>query len=235
MWLLLHGTPLTPEVWDGVRPDLERVYPVAAPTLPRPMGTGNVQAELAAKVIGGLDTKAKLHVVGHSFGGQVALEVALLAPHRIATLSVLCSRASPFPAFATTAASLRAGNRPDLDSSLHRWFVPDEVEAGGPVVDYTRRCIEQADHNMWADELDAIATYDRTAQLASINVPTTLIAAELDQVGTPEAMSTAAASMPHSTYQLVAGASHMSQFLHPDTLAARLLRFTAVATPPSRS
>ena len=130
-WVLLHGTPLTPRVWDEVGAILAMSRPVVAPALPRP-GT---QAEIAGRVLASLeDTRAPLHVVGHSFGGQVAIEVALAAPLRLASLTILCSRATPFPAFAASAESLRRGDPLDLPGSLARWFLPDELAADGPIV-----------------------------------------------------------------------------------------------------
>lgn len=43
-----------------------------------------------------------------SRAGQVAIDFALLAPRRAQTLTVVCSRDTPFPAFAAAAARLRA-------------------------------------------------------------------------------------------------------------------------------
>jgi 3-oxoadipate enol-lactonase len=107
-WVLLHGTPLTPAVWDGVAAHLgPRGYvlcPVAAPA----GDAADAPAELAARLAsshGGLPDQ--MHVVGHSFGGQVALDLALLAPGRVRALTLICSRDTPFPAFAAAAAGRR--------------------------------------------------------------------------------------------------------------------------------
>jgi pimeloyl-ACP methyl ester carboxylesterase len=221
-WLLLHGTPLTPQVWDGIRPYLEAERPVAAPLLPRPADSRAPQAEIAQAVLASLPATGPLHVVGHSFGGQVALEVAIAAPLAVASLTILCSRATPFPAFAATAASLRHGDPLDIEGSLARWFLAEELSTNGSVVRYARTCLTGADRGAWADDLDAIATYDRTDELNTINIPTTVIAAEHDKVGTPTDMRSLATAVPNSSFELVPDASHMSQFLHPEALAERL-------------
>ncbi|MGN6694476.1 MAG: alpha/beta fold hydrolase [Aquihabitans sp.] len=223
-WLLLHGTPMSPEVWDGVGPILADVRPVLAPQLRTPHGAVGAQAELAAAVLDDLPAGGDgLHVVGHSFGGQVAIEVALLAPERVRSLTILCSRAAPFPAFAGAAATVRSGSPVDVDGALARWFRPDQVAAGGAVVDYVCRCLDGVDRELWADELDAIAAYDRTDDLARIAVPVTLIAAELDQVGTVTEMAGMADRIPDARFELVTDAAHMSPFLEPAALAARFI------------
>ena len=226
-WLLLHGTPLTPRVWDEVGALLAMRRPVVAPALSGP----GAQTDIARRVLASLeDAQAPLHVVGHSFGGQVAIEVALAAPRRLASLTILCSRATPFPAFAASAESLRRGDPLDVQGSLARWFLPDELAADGPMVRFVRACIEGADRARWADDLQAIAGYDRTADLGRIAAPTRVIAAELDRVGTPGEMQALADAIPGAEFMLVPHASHMSQFLDPPALAERIAG-TSVTLP----
>jgi len=217
-WVLLHGTPLTPRVWDEVGALLAAGLPVVAPALPRP-GT---QTEIARRVLASLEGTQALHVVGHSFGGQVAIEVALAAPLRLASLTILCSRATPFPAFAASAESLRRGDPLDVQGSLARWFLPDELAADGPAVRFARACITGADRALWAGDLQAIAGYDRAGDLGRIDAPTRVIAAQFDGVGTPDEMQALAGAIPGAEFVLVPNASHMSQFLDPTALAERI-------------
>jgi pimeloyl-ACP methyl ester carboxylesterase len=224
-WLLLHGTPLTPAVWDGVTACLTRSGTVFAPAI-TPVGDArDAQGALAARLTTEIARPAgRLHVVGHSFGGQVALDFALLVPQQVATLTLLCSRDTPFPAFAAAATRLRGGAPVDADAALSRWFTAAELDRGGPVVSYARRCLQQADRRSWAAALDAIARYDRAGRTASIRIPATLIAAELDQVSTPAAMSALANRLPRATLQILPGAAHMTPFTDPAALAELILR-----------
>lgn len=153
----------------------------------------------------------------------MALDFALLVPQRVATLTLLCSRDTPFPAFAAAAARLRSGDPVDADAVLGRWFTPPEVDRGGPVVSYARRCLQQADRRAWAAALDAIARYDRAARTASIRAPATLVAAELDRVSTPAAMS-AMAWPPRATLQVLPGAAHLTPFADPGALSQLIVR-----------
>jgi pimeloyl-ACP methyl ester carboxylesterase len=225
-WVLLHGTPLTPAVWDGVavhlRPPGHVVCPVAAPAVDAgdTPDSGDAAAKLAAWLAsprGGLPDR--MHVVGHSFGGQVALDLALLAPDRVRALTLICSRDTPFPAFAATAAALRRGDPVDPEAALGRWFTAAELHGNTPVVRYARRCLQQADRRSWAAALEAIAGYDRSDRVAAISVPVTLIAAELDQVSTPAAMSALASRLPRASLTVLSGAAHMSPFIDPTALA----------------
>jgi len=212
-WLLLHGTPLTPQVWDGVAGYLREYGPVWCPDVSPVAGVRDTQAALAAHLADGLDhSPQRLHVAGHSFGGQVAIEFALLAPERVRSLTVVCSRDTPFPAFAAAAARLRDGMGVDADTVLGRWFTPPELAAGGAVVSYARQCLLHADRTSWAAALDAIASYDRADRVGSIAVPCTLLAAEFDPVSTPAAMSDLAGRLPRASMHVMAGAAHMTPF-----------------------
>lgn len=234
-WVLLHGTPLTPAVWDGVAARLGPRGRVLCPTA-APAGVvteagevgdaADAPAELAAWLAsshGGLPDR--MHVVGHSFGGQVALDLALLAPGRVRALTLICSRDTPFPAFAATAAALRRGDPVDPDAALDRWFTAAELRGNSPVVQYARCCLQQADRRSWAAALEAIAGYDRSDRVAAISVPVTLIAAELDPVSTPAAMSALASRLPRASLTVLPGAAHMSPFIDPAALATLILRW----------
>lgn len=220
-WVFLHGTPLTPAVW---RPIAERFRTssttVSCPSLER---RGD-SAEHAARVARDLPQDARLHIVGHSFGGQVALDLALLLAddERLASLGVVCSRATPFPAFAATARGLRTGQAPDATTAIDRWFTASERATGSPVIDYARQCLHDADAEVWADALDSIARYDRETELAAITAPAVIIAAEYDAVSPPSAMRTMAARMPRAEFHVLHEESHMGPFLRPDITAAFL-------------
>ena len=76
-WILLHGTPLDPDVWADLKSALDE-QPVYAP--------------IAQRLISELPALAdRWDVVGYSFGGQIAIELALLAPDRVASLSLICT------------------------------------------------------------------------------------------------------------------------------------------------
>lgn len=229
-FLLLHGTPLSPQVWDGVRahldadsvaPDLTEMVDNAA--------AGCLQTQVAAAVLAALPGD-EIVVVGHSFGGQVAIEVALMAPERLAALVVVCSRHTPFPAFADGARAVRSGRPVDIDGGLRRWFTPQELAADPPVVEYARRRLRTAPRGPWAASLDAVATYDRALAVNRIATASSLFAARLDEVSPPAVMAELAAALPHASFEIVDAWAHMSPFADPAAFAARLVAAVQTAT-----
>lgn len=233
MWLLLHGVPLSPEVWGDVGAHLpgEIVVPDLTEAITSAPPAGVLQQRVAALVLAGLPD-GDLDVVGHSFGGQVGLEVALLAPQRVRRLIIVCSRHTPFPAFAIGARAVRGGERVDIDAGMRRWFTPSELAADGPAVSYARRQIARAPRPPWAAGLAASATYDRSAAVGGIGTRTALFAAGHDEVATPSVMAELARALPDAVLQVVDGWAHMSPFVDPAALAVRLTAAWPPGSPP---
>lgn len=226
-WLFLHGTPLSPAVWTEVASNLPGL--VWAPHITPTPGIANPQRQLAASVIhqarrtGG----ERWRVVGHSFGGQVALEIALIAPDLVEQLIIVCSRDTPFPPFAAAADGLEAGAPIDTDAALHRWFRPAEITARPAFMNDIAAQLMRADRRSWATALRGIAAFDAVPATSSIAVPATVIAAEYDSVGTPVAMREMAQRLAVAEFSIIPDASHMSLFLYP-------ARFAAAITADSR-
>ncbi|WP_207839244.1 alpha/beta fold hydrolase [Williamsia soli] len=224
-WLLLHGVPLTPAVWAPLVQRLPAAFAADAimPTMIATESSPDVQAGLAGELVRRHRQDARrLHVVGHSFGGQVALEFALQAPASVASLTLLCTRDTPFPAFARLAETVR--NSPiDPSQSIQRWFNTAEIEANGPAVRYARATLERADRTQWSAALTAISRFDCSERTGQITAPTTVIAADRDPVSSVSAMGEMADRIVDARMSVLADAGHMSPFSDPERLADLLL------------
>ena len=224
-WLLLHGTPLTPSVWDGVVPVLASRGEVVAPAVvPGPGPAARVHRALAEQLAADvMDSTSRWHVVGHSFGGQVALEIALQRPELVASLTLLCTRDTPYPPFAFAAEGILSGTV-DVDGALQRWFSPDELAADGPVVRYARATVATADHRAWSQALSAISVFDVSAAVGAIQCPVTVVSAGHDEVSDPSSMADMAARLRMSSFTVLEDAWHMSVFTDPVRLSGLMAR-----------
>ncbi|WP_328309574.1 alpha/beta fold hydrolase [Actinomycetospora sp. NBC_00405] len=225
--VLLHGTPFDADAWDPLLPLLagRRVVRFDA------RGHGVAAAvpvadyrRLAADVVAVLDhlDMTEAHVVGHSWGGETAQRVAVDHPDRVARLSLLCTRASPFPPFTALAATLRAGGA-DLESMLGRWFTDAERAEPDGVAATVRRRLRSADPQRWAEALEMIGTFDDLGDLAGIPVPVDVVAAELDGVSPPEHMTLIADAVPSGALHVLAGARHLVPLQRPEEVARLVL------------
>src|SRR5215510_12796252 len=96
--LLLHGWGGAIESFAPVLDDLHRSYSVAAFDLPGfgqsslpPTAWGSADyARLTLKLMECLQLDQP-HLIGHSFGGQVSIQLATVAPERVGKLVLVCS------------------------------------------------------------------------------------------------------------------------------------------------
>jgi pimeloyl-ACP methyl ester carboxylesterase len=216
-WVFLHGTPLSPTIWHPIADRIrDRATTVSCPSLD---SRGDSVAH-ATRIATALPDTALVNVVGHSFGGQVGIDLALILERdgRLGSLGVICSRATPFPAFAPTAGALRNGQAPDVDAAIARWFTPEERRENAPLVDYATKRLQDTDPQVWADALDSIARFDRSSELAQIFASTTLIAAEFDTVSPPDVMAEMASRLPRARLEVLRGTGHLGPFLRPEVV-----------------
>jgi 3-oxoadipate enol-lactonase len=221
--VLVHGTPLDLSSWDPlvaalhgrrtVRYDVRGHGSAKGVSVP---GIGELAADLIA-VLDRLDL-AEAHLVGHSWGGQIVLRAALDHPARVSRMTVVCSRAVPFPAFHTVADGLRAETA-DRTASLARWFPPEQLTRPDSLVAAVRTQLLGAETQAWAAALDMIADFDVLGELSALAVPVDVIAAEHDGVGTPEHMSRIAETVPHGTFRVAPGAYHLLPLQNPEFVA----------------
>ncbi|RZS64401.1 4-carboxymuconolactone decarboxylase /3-oxoadipate enol-lactonase [Agromyces ramosus] len=232
--VLLPSLGTTTELWDRVvaalRPTLPAVRilrvdlpghgasPVARDPLTIP--------ELAEGVLRVVDEVGggRFHVAGDSLGGVIALELAVAASDRIASLTMLASgaRIGTAEGWAERAASVRASGTASLvGGSAQRWFAPGylEREPDGPGGRALRLLVD-VDDESYARCCEALGGFDRTVEATGLAVPALFVAGEHDGVTTTEAMRALAAEVPGARFVELAGSAHLPPLDRPDEVAA---------------
>ena len=225
--VLVHGTPLDAAAWSGLVPAVAAQHRVitydlrghgSERSVPLP-DSYEALADDLAELLDGLAIE-RGHVVGHSFGGQVAQTFAARYPERLRALTVICSRSTPHPPFAAAADAIESnGIEAVADGALERWFTPAALASGAGAVEYARSRLTPDAAQTLAAAFRLIAAFDIGERLAGLGVPAGFVAAERDAVATPDEMRRAALIPPQASFVLEADVGHMLPVEQPERLA----------------
>jgi pimeloyl-ACP methyl ester carboxylesterase len=231
----LHGVTIDHTSWDGVRPRLEGVRTLLAVDRrghgASSEGTGDYSlerevADLLA-VVALLDEP--VDVVGHSYGGLVALETALISD-RISRLIVYEPSIDDHPQFPGVVARVaELVWRGDAEKAAVTLLVersgvpPDAVDAvrALPLWPILLRGTQ-----MLPREGSAVVSYrfdpSRFQRLAT---PTLVLVGEESPGWRHEAMTRLQTALPHAELQILAGQGHLATHTAPELLAENIVSF----------
>jgi pimeloyl-ACP methyl ester carboxylesterase len=181
--LLLHGLGNDHTVWNGLRP-LAESYRLLAPDLrghgrtPLPEGStfsfpellGDLDAYRAAKGVG------RVHLVGTSAGGFLALRMALDRPETVASLTLVSSAAQCDGHTRSVLQSWVESYRTEgfdtyVLQLLKDVYYPEWLEAHLEVIDEAKRSLRDRDlrgSTLWGQ---AVRNFDCRSQLGKLGVP----------------------------------------------------------------
>lgn len=223
--ILLHPVGLDGSFWSGIAEPLSshhRVIAVdiaghgASPAAARPGRMADRVKELIQLITEQGGSPATL--LGVSFGGMIAQQVALARPDLVAGL-VLAGCPGRIPPEARPAILKRGsdaeagGMEAVLASTIERWFSSDFLSTE-EVARVRRRLIANKPSN-WAAAWEAIAEHDVLARLGAFDGPTLVIAGENDLATPLDAKRALAAALPRSRLVVLKGAPHMMQIEQP--------------------
>jgi pimeloyl-ACP methyl ester carboxylesterase len=187
-------------------------------------GDGYALADLAADaegVIQAMNLK-RYWLIGHSMGGKVAQLMASRRPAGLAGL-VLVAPSPPQPmGMPAEAREMMAGayaSRETVEAVI------DNVLTAKPLAAEDReQVIADSLRGAAAAKMAwprATSLEDITAEVGAINVPTTIIAGELDRVDTPDLLKAELLPrIPHAVLHVLPGTGHLSMLESPDAVAA---------------
>lgn len=180
----------------------------------------------------------KVTLVGHSMGGMVAQEFIARHPERVERL-VLCATTPSFGKpdgdwqrefIAKRTEPLDAGQSM---ADLAELLVPQMVGPGSlpEGVKLATHCMGLVPAATYRRALECIVTFDRRASLASIAVPTLVVAGEHDPNAMPAAVKKMADAIPYSTYIEMRGIGHLQNLEAPEEFDNLLLNFLDLPAP----
>lgn len=193
-------------------------------------------AGLATALLDFLDTHkiAAAHLIGHSMGGMLALEVAATAPQRCRSLTLIGSAAlfgsadgSFQRAFlAERLGPLDAGQRlPDLAPALVADLcLPTTL----PVV--MSECVDamvMMDEAAYRAALACLVTFDRRAALAALPMPVLCLAGEHDRQAPPHGVERMAGKIPGARFLCIRDAAHLMMLEAPGAVTQAIHDFAA--------
>jgi len=168
-------------------------------------------------------------VFGASFGGAVALDLAIRFPRSVGALALFGAE-SRFSANLGSTILLRALERlplPRTSPFLNQFF---NVLHGcrpepGPLVDFiVRRCWE-TDQGIVAGRLRGLEGFDLSERLWEIEAPSLVMAGSKDVVVPIARQKALASRLPESSFAPLDGAGHVGFLTHRSEVASLVSRF----------
>jgi 3-oxoadipate enol-lactonase len=244
--LLLHAGVADSRMWEPIRPRLERERRVLAPDLlgygerPLPKREYSDVDELVELLDAqGIDRAA---VVGASYGGRVAVDLALSHPDRVAALVL----AAPALGGWDWSADVRSfGAREDellesgdldgaVDLNLRTW-VDGRGRGPGEVDPAVRTLVGEMQRRAFALLLDAHASEPypeerelepaAAQRLAELTAPTLVVAGDLDLPDFPAIAARIADEAPNARVLTLNGVAHLVSLERPELFAELVLAY----------
>lgn len=227
--VLLHGVPGSASIWDGVVERLALHYDVVVPDLlgfgrsPRP---GALHPETHAAALGDALEREKIEhaaVVGHDFGGPIALSLYRQRPRLFTSLALMATNAfpdTPIPFPLNTVNLPIVGDlmarvlfsSPALKQLVHRNGGTDVGD-----VDSVRRIFTHTLRN-----LDKVFS-DYPATLAEVTVPAMVLWGGNDPFFAVSQAERTASLLPDVDFRILRGAGHFLPSERPGDVADALM------------
>lgn len=242
--LLLNGLGAPLELWDPLLAQLTGVRTIAFDT----PGSGGSQtprlplsirghARLALSLLTALDCP-KADLLGLSFGGMVAQEMAHIAPDRVNRL-ILASTSCGWGGVPGSPAALLSVTTPDryYSRTIFEQVSPTYIggrEGSDPKFVRSQARVRQSappDARGYMYQLWAAAAWSSLYWLPTIAAPTLVLAGESDPLVPPANAQILARLLPRARRHIVAGGGHLCLLERPSELTPIIDQFFAETAP----
>jgi pimeloyl-ACP methyl ester carboxylesterase len=192
--------------------------------LSHPLGGGSITVEeLASDALAVLDAARcrRAHVVGHSLGGCIALQLALAQPERVSSLSLLCSSADGPGLVRFDRQALWRGLRMQIGTlaSRRRAFLElvltDAERRSGDLEQIARELEPIFGHDLAVTppivfkQVRAMRRWNALGRLGALkDIPTLIVGAAQDRIARPELVRKTAEGIPGARLVELPDAAH---------------------------
>jgi pimeloyl-ACP methyl ester carboxylesterase len=256
--VLLHGITSTAEAWRDVMPRLAENYTVVAPDL---IGHGRSAKpkgdySLGAYAAGVRDLLAVLGferatVVGHSFGGGIAMQFSYLFPEYVERMALIASGGLGKEVHALLRAAALPGSEWVLPLMAREWSVKAGdavrsvaakvgIEAGPDIAEFARgyaSLAEEGASEAFIHTMRSVIDHDgqRVSALDRLyladQLPTLFIWGDADPIIPVEHGRNAHRIVEHSRYVEIEGSGHWPMLDAPDRIVRELTEFMEETEP----
>ena len=247
--LLLAGFGCDHAFWQPITAPLAERYRVI---LPDNRGSGRTKSsggfsarDLAGDAAALLDALgfARAHVAGHSFGGQIAQELAIHHPERVASLALLSTSARSgrrLKEVVETAAKLPASAPPEIccRTFLAWMFTEKFFEAPGALEAELARILGDPHPPTLeglAAQAGAIGEFDAADRVGAIRCPTLVLSGAADSLLPPGHARDLAAGIRGSMLVLLERGAHDLIHEIPEEVSGALLSFLSSVSRPAEA
>jgi pimeloyl-ACP methyl ester carboxylesterase len=237
--VFLHGLGSCADDWAWQVPAFERDHRLLLVDLPghyrSALPAGGLTVEGMADAVAALLARLgepPAHVVGLSLGGCVALALALRAPARVRSLTVVNAFARLRPAGVAAAARMAArlallatAPMSAVAAVVARGLFPRPEQAH--LYAAAARSLGRTRRRAYLAGVQALARFDARAALARVTCPALIVAGAEDATVALDVKEALARAIPGARWALVPGAGHAANADHPDAFNATLRDFLA--------
>lgn len=243
--LLIHGFPLSSQMWTPQCDQLYSLSRILAPDLPGhglsdPLPgpyTMKILAERCKDLLDSLKITEPIILGGLSMGGYVALEFYRRYPERVAGLILTATRANSDTAEgkkgrdANIQRVTQQGTEPLVDDMLPRLFAPENYENDEELVAYVHEMMLMASPEGVISALQGMRDRpDYRPTLEDIDVPTLVIHGAEDKLISVAEAEAMAAAIPNAQFHVIPNAGHLPNLEQAELFNELLADFFMIFT-----